>query len=323
MCLNGNEYDYTYYHEGFFGYSLTQDFYEWSLAHLLPILILIAAIVFVYIYREKIAAWKGEETLRFVLGAVLILNEGFYYWRLLYVGNGGAATLDPMLTYLPLQVCEWSAYLAAFMLMKKSKHLFDICFYVCLTLGLIPYVMPSVLYYAGPSYARYYQFWIEHTLPVFAVFYMKFVHNFKQDYRKVYKPFIELSVLATAAIYANLHIENANFLYLAAGTAGDSLANVLPKNIWVRLVLYFGILLVLFVLVSLPQIIAEQKAKKLACVTAGEEEIAQTEQTEQTQQTEQVCQTEQVVVKNQPMEEKAALEQADDKELFDQAPEDK
>ena len=139
-----------------------------------------------------------------------------------------------------------------------SRHL---CFYICLTLGLIPFVMPSVLYYAGPSYARYYQFWIEHTVPVFAVYYMKFVHNFKQDYRKVYKPFIVLGVLATAAVYANLHIENANFLYLAAGTAGDSLANILPKNIWLRLGLYFGILLVLFCLVSLPQIIKEQKAK--------------------------------------------------------------
>lgn len=312
--MNGNEYDYTYYHEGFFGYSLTQDFYDWSLAHLTPIFILIAAIMLVYFYREKIAAWKGEETLRFVLGAVLILNEGFYYWRLLYVGNGGAATLDPMLTYLPLQVCEWSAYLAAFMLMKKSKHLFDICFYICLTLGLIPYVMPSVLYYAGPSYARYYQFWIEHTVPVFAVFYMKFVHNFKQDYRKVYKPFIVLGVLATAAVYANLHIENANFLYLAAGTAGDSLANILPKNIWLRLGLYFGILLVLFCLVSLPQIIKEQKAKRLAVATGNEMPVEQAEETNAVQQTQCV-----EVVETAETE---TLEESN-QELFDQVPEDK
>ena len=302
-----NEYDFKYYHEGFFGYSLTQDFYEWSLAHLLPIFILIAAIVLVYMYREKIAAWKGEETLRFALAAMLILNEGFYYWRLLYVGNGGAATLDPMLTYLPLQVCEWSAYMAAFMLMKKSKHLFDVCSYICLTLGLIPYVMPSVLYYAGPSYARYYQFWIEHTVPVFAVFYMKFVHGFKQDYRKAYKPFIVLSVLATAAIYGNLRIENANFLYLAAGTAGDSLANVLPQNIWLRLGLYFGILVVLFCLVSLPQIVREIKAKR-AVVTVGEESVACIEETQEQPQEQ---------LHEQPQEEQTA------QELFDQAPEDK
>lgn len=251
---------YEFYHEGFFGYSLTQDFYDWSLAHFLPIGLLIAAILLVYKFRDKIVAWKGEETLRFVLGAWIIFNECFYYWRLLYVGNGGGATPEQLITYLPFQVCEWSAYMAAFMLMKKSKHLFDICFYICLTLGLIPYVMPSVIYYAGPSYARYYQFWIEHTLPVFAVFYMKFVHGYKQNWRKIYKPFAVLAVLATVAIIANLNIEGANFMYLASGTAGDSIANILPQNIWVRLVLYVGILIVLFALLSLFQIIPEIKA---------------------------------------------------------------
>lgn len=255
-------YDYQYYHEGFFGYSLTPVFEEFSLAHFLPIFLLVGAILLVYRYREKIATWKGEETLRFILGGVLILNEAFYYWRLLYVGNGGASQLDPMLTYLPLQVCEWSAYIAAFMLMKKSRHLFDICYYVCLTLGAIPLITPAVITYAGPTYARYYQFWIEHLIPIFAVFYMMFVHGFRANYRKAYKPVAWLSVLCTVAIIANLNIDGANFMYLAAGTAGDSIANILPQNIWVRLGLYMVIFAVLIFLVSLPHIIPEIKAHK-------------------------------------------------------------
>ena len=229
--------------------------------------------------------------MRFILGATLILNEGFYYWRLLYVGNGGAARLDAMLTYLPLQVCEWSAYIAAFMLMKKSRHLFDICYYVCLTLGAIPLFTPAVITYAGPAYARYYQFWLEHLLPIFAVFYMMFVHGFRADYRKVYKPLALLSVLCVLAIIANLNIEGANFMYLAAGTAGDSIANILPQNIWVRLALYVGILAVLFFLISLPQIIPEIKAyraKKKAgneCVAPNDKVLEEiTETTEQTEE---------------------------------------
>ena len=271
------DFDYQFFHEGFFGYSLTQDFYEWSFAHFAPILLLVAAIFLVYRFRAKLATWKGEETLRFFIGAALILNEGFYYWRLMYVGNGGSGDETPqqLLTYLPLQVCEWSAYISAFMLMKKSKHLFDVCYYITLTLGIIPYFMPSVIYYAGPSYARYYQFWIEHTLPVFAVFYMMFVHGFKANYRRVWKPFVVLIVLATLAIIANLNIEGANFMYLAAGTAGDSIANILPKNIWVRLALYTGILIVLFALVSLPHIIPEIRAwrKKRAAKKSERESV--------------------------------------------------
>lgn len=290
MDLTGlKDFDYQFNHEGFFGYSLEPTFKEWSLAHLLPIFILIAAIYLVYRYREKIAAWKGEETLRFILGAALIITEGFYYWRIMYVGNGGSETPDQLLTKLPFEVCEWMAYLSAFMLMKKSKNLFDICFYVCLTLGVIPFFMPSVIKYAGPAYARYYQFWFEHLIPVFGVFYMIFVHGFRPNYRKIYKPFAVLAVLATIAVILNTNIEGANFLYLASGTDGDSIANILPKNIWVRLALYTGILVVLFTLVSLPQIIKEIKAykvKKSACEPSEEPSVASTEICEET--TEQV-----------------------------------
>jgi hypothetical integral membrane protein (TIGR02206 family) len=275
-----DSYNFKYYHEGFFGYSLTPVFEEFSFWHFLPIILLGVAIWLVYRYRKQIAAWKGEETLRFILGAVMILNESFYYWRLLYVGNGGAAQLDPMLTYLPLQVCEWSAYIAAFMLLKKSRHLFDICYYVCLTLGAIPLITPAVITYTGPTYARYYQFWIEHLLPIFAVFYMMFVHGFKANFRKIYKPFAMLSVLATLAIIANLNIENANFMYLAAGTAGDSLANILPQNIWIRLGLYLGILIVLFFLVSLPHIIPEIKEKRKAKKENASKNIPDTSNTD-------------------------------------------
>jgi hypothetical protein len=68
--------------------------------------------------------------------------------------------------------------------------------------------------------------------------------------------------MAVLAIIANLNIPDANFMYLASGTTGDSIANILPENIWIRLVLYVAILAVLFTLLSLPQIISEAKKKK-------------------------------------------------------------
>jgi hypothetical protein len=71
-----------------------------------------------------------------------------------------------------------------------------------------------------------------------------------------------LSVLACFAIYANLHIPDANYMYLAAGTPGDSLANILPSNVWARLGVALLIVGVLFTLVSLPQIIKEIKEKR-------------------------------------------------------------
>ncbi len=49
-------YDYKYYHEGFFGYSLEENFSYFSLAHILPILLLGIAIFLTYKYREKLSA---------------------------------------------------------------------------------------------------------------------------------------------------------------------------------------------------------------------------------------------------------------------------
>ncbi|MBQ7923744.1 MAG: TIGR02206 family membrane protein [Clostridia bacterium] len=276
---------YEYYHEGFFGYSLEKDFNYWSLAHFLPIILLCVGIWLTYRYREKIKNCKWEQNIRFIIGAVLIFTEAFYYWRLLYVGNSGKDF--QMIAYLPLQVCEWSAFIAAFMVMKKSKHMFDVCYYICLTLGIIPFFMPAVIEYTGPGYARYYQFWLEHLVPVYAVFYMMFVHGFKADYKKIWKPFSVLAVLAVFAIIANTRIEGANFMYLAAGTDGDSIANILPENIWVRLVLYIGILIVLFTLISLPQIISQiraykkKKAARLAEENEAVVEVAVTEEKEE------------------------------------------
>ena len=251
---------YEYHSEGFFGYSETPVFKYFSLAHILPIVFLIVGIFLVYHFREKLRNWKHEDFFRSLVGVLLIFNECSYYWRLLYVGNSQDGT--QMMTFLPLQVCEWTAYISAFMLLKKNRHLYDIAFYISLTLGLIPIFTPAVIMRTGLMHYRYYSFWIEHTVPMIAVFYMTFVHGFRPDFRKVYKPYVMLCVLAVFAIYANINIPDANYMYLAAGTPGDSLANVLPSNLWLRLLVAFFIVTALFVLLSLPQIISEIKKKK-------------------------------------------------------------
>lgn len=254
------EFEYEYHSEGFFGYSREPVFEYFSFAHLLPIVLLGVLIFLVYRYREKFRSWKHEDSFRTLIGILLVLNESAYYWRLLYVGNSEDGT--QMLTFLPLQVCEWAAYIAAFMLIKKNKHAYDIVFYVTLTLGLIPLFTPAVIMHSGLGHFRYYAFWFEHIIPIVSVFYMTFVHGFRPDFRRVYKPYAMLTVLAVLAIYANLNIPEANFMYLSTTTQGDSLANILPENIWARLGVAFLLVTLLFSIASLPQIIKEVKNKK-------------------------------------------------------------
>ena len=243
--------EYTFYTDGFFGYGEKGDFSYWSLEHFLPILLLAAAIVILYRLRFRIRDWKQEENLRFAMGFVLLIVEMSYYWRLIYAGSG-RADLGTLMTKIPIQVCQWSCILSAFMLMKKSRRLYAICYFICLTLGLMPLLTPAVIVTTGPGYYRYYQYWIEHLLPIFGVFYMTFVHGFRVKPKDIGLPLAFLAVLAALSVWGNHTVERANFMYLATSTEGDSLANLLPQNMALRLALYAAAMLLFFGIVYLP-----------------------------------------------------------------------
>ena len=57
-------------------------------------------------------------------------------------------------------------------------------------------------------------------------------------------------------------IPNGDFMFLQGEPAGDSIVSFFPKDIGLSLLCFAGIVVVLFALVSLPQIIREIKAKK-------------------------------------------------------------
>ncbi len=209
-----------FYKNGFFGFGEQGNFKYWSFAHFFPIALYGLAIYLVFRFREKLRNWKHEENLRFTMAAVMLFAEISYFWRLLYVGSSESYVTD-MMDKLPLQVCEWTCIFAAFMIMKKSKWLYPICFYVCLTIGIFPILTPSVITTAGPSYWRYYQYWLEHMLPPLAVFYMTFVHGFRPTKKGIIGGVGYMATLVVFALICNAKFPEANYLYISKGTAAE------------------------------------------------------------------------------------------------------
>ena len=234
-----------FFKDGFFGYGEMGDFQYFSIWHFLPIIVLIAGIVLTYIFREKIASSKHEKTFRFILGCVMLLAEFGFFWRLLYVGPG-TSTIHTMMTKLPIQVCEWTCIFAVLMVFTENKHLFDIDVTVCLTLGIAPLLLPAVIQDAGPKYFRYYQYWIEHIVPVYSVFYMMFIKGFRYNVKKIYKPIIFLCVLAGFSMLANYYIPEASYMYLQGNTLGETLTRILPSNQFARFGVFAAIAFALF-----------------------------------------------------------------------------
>ena len=239
---------YTFNSDGFFGYGEVGDFKYFSFWHFLPIVLLIIAIILTYKNRIKIRNWKYEERFRYILAFTMMIVEMSYFWRLLYVGD--ELGQNSLLIKLPLQVCQWSLISCIFMILSKNQKLFDICFYVCLILGTAACLTPTVIVRTGPTYYRYYQFFLEHELPICSVFYMMFVHKLKPTYKGLYFVIGLLFILALLCIYVNNHIDGANYMYLAGYKegvdAGDNIINYLPKNQYVRMLTLTVIVTTLF-----------------------------------------------------------------------------
>ena len=233
-----------FYSEGFFGYGEKGNFKYFSLWHFLPIVLLIAGIILTYIYREKIRSSKHEKTFRLILGMTMMFVEMSYFWRLLYIGCSDLGEIN-LLSRLPFQVCEWSCIFATLMVLTENKHFFDIDVVVCLTLGIMPLFLPAVIQRTGPAYYRYYQFWLEHILPIYAVFYMMFVKGFRYNVKKIYKAIIYLAVLGLICIYLNIKIPHATYMYLQGDDLGAALTSLLPANQFGRLAIFLGIELLL------------------------------------------------------------------------------
>jgi len=240
----GQTYEMTYYSSGFFGFGEKGNFQQWSLAHILPILLLIAAIILIYKKRDAVRNWKHEESFRFIFAAVMLLCEMSYFWRLLYVGQADN-TYRTMLTKLPLQVCQWSLILCCFMMMKKSQALFSMCFFLTLSFGLLPLAVPAVIERTGPGYYRYYQFWGEHLLPVFGVFYMMFVHGFRPKKRGMLLAYGMILVIFPFAIYFNSRVEGASYLYLT-NLSDFSMLSFMPDSILAAALLFSAVVWALF-----------------------------------------------------------------------------
>lgn len=229
-----------FYSEGFFGYGQPGDYVPYGLDFFIPILLLIGLAVLIVLMRKKIRNLSREKTIRFVLAFLIIVVEMSYYWRVLYVGVEGRDETS-LLTKLPMQVCEWGAICAAFMLMSLSDTLFGINYFITFVgAGIAIFVPQTVIESCGPTYYRYYQFWGEHALPILATVYAIAVHKKKPRYRDLWVSYGLLCLLTVPATFANMAFPEANYLYLRLDIP------FMPDSYPLRVVIYSVIILALF-----------------------------------------------------------------------------
>ena len=242
----------------FLGQGTEIEFTNFSLAHFLPVLLMIAVILLIYRFRQPIADWKWEKKIRYVMAFMLILSEMSYYWRLIAMPELGPNPVD----HLPITVCGWVVVFSSYMLLSKSQTLFDICYFWLLSGSVFALITPTVISYTGPTRFRYYQFWVEHTMGYVAVFYMIFVHKMRPTIKSAIKAYVALIVLAVIAYFVNDMLPGANYLFMAAPESTPSVLDILPPNHALRICVMALAVSTLFVVAYVPWYLKDRKAKR-------------------------------------------------------------
>ena len=242
----------------FFGAGNKQEFALFTLAHILPIVWMVAMILLMYRFREPIRKWKHEGYLRYILAFGLICAEMSYYWRLVAIPALGPNPVEN----LPIGVCTWALIFCSYMVIGKSQTLFDISYFWLLSGSVFALLTPTPVTYTGPTRFRYYQFWAAHTLPFIAVFYMIFIHGMRPNRKSILKAYIALLVLAVIAFWANTMIPGANYLFLAKPEAAPSVLDILPPNFFLRTAIIAAVITLLFGVAYLPWHLKDKKAGK-------------------------------------------------------------
>ena len=243
----------------FFGQGTEEEFSNFTLAHFVPILVMLGIIFLIYQNRDRLRACKRERYFRYALAFMLIFSEMSYYWRLVGIPELGPNPVD----HLPITVCGWAVVFASYMVIGKSQRLFDICYFWLLCGSVFALITPTVITYTGPTRFRYYQFWAEHTLGYVAVFYMIFVHNMRPTIKSAIRAYGALMVLAVIAYFSNRMIgPGANYLFLAKPEDTPSVLDILPPNFALRTFIMAGVITLLFALAYLPWYLKDRKAKQ-------------------------------------------------------------
>lgn len=244
----------------FFGKGETTEFTNFTLAHFLPIVLMILIILLIYRLREKIRNLHNEKNIRMALAFILIITEMSYFWRLVGVQSLGANPID----HLPITVCGWAVIFSSYLVVTKSQTLFDISYFWVFSGSIFALLTPTVITYTGPTRFRYYQFWLEHTLGYIAIFYMIFVHGMRPVVKSAVKAFIALAAMAVIAYIANDMLgPGANYLFMAKPEDTPSILDILPKNFGIRLSIMSLVIAFMFFLSYFPWLIKDRKTSKV------------------------------------------------------------
>lgn len=179
-----------------------EPFQIFSKSHIAALLVLMGIYLGIIVLQKiKPISWKFEPYVRVGVAAAMILQEiTINIYRV-------QTNIWSFAESLPVHLCSFSIVLGSYMLITKSKYLFDILYFWSAG-AMVALFSPDLTNTDFPTF-RYYQFFFSHGLIVFSVIYMFVVHGYRPAkgslkrvliFTHVLVPFIAIINFITKAI---------------------------------------------------------------------------------------------------------------------------
>lgn len=234
-------------------------FVIFSTSHLIAIgLIVLLNLWFLTLRRDPSS--PRNKTVRYVMAAVLILNEILWHTWNLVTGQWTVQTM------LPLHICSVFVFLCAIMLVTGSYRIYEFAYFLGIAGASQAILTPDLGIYDFP-HLRYYQVFISHGLIVSSAVYMTVVQRYRPTWKSLGRVILWTNLYLIFVGVVNSLI-GSNYMFVAHKPETPSLIDMLGPWPWYILALE-AIGFVLFFLLYLPFAIRDIRARRSATVTGS------------------------------------------------------
>jgi hypothetical integral membrane protein (TIGR02206 family) len=182
-------------------------------SHSIVMLLIAAAwIVLPVIFKNK-ADTRADRLFRSILSALLVVQ---YLAWMLWEALTGRFTIQMS---LPLNLCDFSNFLCALVLVTRNKKLFEVLYFWALAGTIQSYITPNI-YYAFPHF-EFFVFYIQHGGEILTILYLVVVHGMRPQPVSILRSFGWFMVLLIC-VYIFNWATGSNYNFLMADTPQPS-----------------------------------------------------------------------------------------------------
>ena len=198
-------------------------------AHWGALLVLLGFYIALWVFRDWFSQPKVDTPTRWIVAAVLLLQElSLNIWHL-SIGDWDAGTT------LPLHLCGAGIVLAAFLLINRNFLLYELVYFWGLGGAIQALLTPDIGIYGYPHY-RFFQFFISHGVLIFASLYMTWIGGMRPTHRSIWRVMGMTNIYLVLIAGFNL-LTDGNYLFICHKPENGSIMDAMGPWPWYVLVL--------------------------------------------------------------------------------------